>query len=188
MNKTALLIIDMQNDFVLENAPLRVKGAIEVIGNIKKVLMEFRNRKLPVFHIVRIHRKDGSDVEITRREIFSKTPYAVENTKGAEIIDALKPKDGEYIIKKVRMSAFLGTELDAILKYLEIKNVVIIGIQTPNCVRATAFDAVAYNYNTYAVEDAIAAQNHEIHASNILDMKNIGIKIITTKEIKEFLG
>ena len=184
---TALLVIDMQNDFVLENAPLRVKGALAVVDNVKKVLESFRSNNLPIFHIVRVHRKDGSDVEITRRNVFVQKPFAVECTIGAEIIDELKPKENEYIIKKIRMSAFFNTDLDSILRSLNIKNVFVSGIQTPNCIRTTAFDAIAYNYNTYLVEDAVGAQNKQVHEANVLDMKNIGIKIVKTDQVKGIL-
>ena len=184
---TALLIIDMQNDFVLEQAPLWVKGALAVVDNIKTVLENFRSNNLPIFHVVRVHRKDGCDVEITRRNVFTQKPFAVEGTKGAEIIEELKPKENEYIIKKIRMSAFFNTDLDSILRSLGIKNVVVAGIQTPNCIRATAFDAIAYNYNTFLVEDAVGAQSKQVHEANVLDMKNIGIKIVKTGQVKGIL-
>ena len=73
MGKPALLIIDMQNDFVLEGKPLKVAGARAVIPKIQSVLAEFRKRSLPVFHILRVHRPDGSDVEIIRQELFRKS-------------------------------------------------------------------------------------------------------------------
>jgi nicotinamidase-related amidase len=182
---TALLIIDMQNDFVLEGAPMQVKGALSVLNNVKKVLDYFRNNDLSIIHIVRSHKADGSDVEITRKEIFKKTPIAVESTKGAEIVELLKPKKDEKIIKKLRMSAFFHTELIKELKSLDVDTIVIVGIQTPNCVRATAFDSIAYDYETYLVDDAVAAQTDEIHKANVLDMANIGIKIIKTSEIRK---
>jgi nicotinamidase-related amidase len=182
--KIALLIIDMQNDFVLEDAPFRVKGALDAVGNMEKVLQYFRKNDFPIFHVIRIHRKDGCDVEITRKDIFLKTPFAVEGSKGAEIVDELKPMPREYVIRKKRMSAFLNTDIDLILKRLDIEDVVVIGVQTPNCIRATAFDAVAYGYNAWLVEDAVAAQTKEIHKANVLDMKNIGIKVIRTEQIE----
>ena len=89
MEKPALLIIDMQNDFVLEGKLLKVAGAQAAIPKIQTVLAEFRKRSLPVFHILRVHRSDGSDVEITRRELFARSPFAVEGTKGAAVIDEL---------------------------------------------------------------------------------------------------
>jgi nicotinamidase-related amidase len=188
MRRPALLIIDMQNDFVQEDAPLRVAGARAVIPNVLRVLEAFRRRSLPVFHVVRVHRADGSDVEIIRKERFRTSPFAVEGTIGAAIIPDLIPAPGEYILKKVRMSAFLQTELDLILRSLGVDTVVIAGIQTPNCIRTTAFDAVAYNYVTFLVQDAVAAQTPEIHASNVQDMRNIGIGDLSSDELEGFLS
>ncbi|MDD2335956.1 MAG: isochorismatase family protein, partial [Geobacteraceae bacterium] len=68
----ALIIIDMQNDFVLPGAPACVKGAFATIPRIRKLLDYFRTKGLPVFHIVREYRPDGSDIEITRRDRFLK--------------------------------------------------------------------------------------------------------------------
>ena len=183
MQKPALLIIDMQNDFVLEGRPLRVAAARAVIPKVRDVLAAFRAKKLPVFHIVRVHRKDGSDVEITRQELFGKTPFAVEGTPGAAIVDELTPLPGEYVIPKIRMSAFIGTELDLMLRNLGITHLVVTGIQTPNCIRTTAFDAIAYNYPVVLVRDATGAQTDEIHSANVRDMQNIGIRVLTAKDL-----
>ena len=183
MQKPALLIIDMQNDFVLEGRPLRVAAARAVIPKVRDVLAAFRAKKLPVFHIVRVHRKDASDIEITRQELFGKTPFAVEGTAGAAIVDELTPLPGEYVIPKIRMSAFIGTELDLMLRNLGITDLVVAGIQTPNCIRTTAFDAIAYNYPVVLVRDATGAQTDEIHSANVRDMQNIGIRIMTAKDL-----
>lgn len=56
MKRSALLIIDMQNDFVLDSAPMKVAQARAVIPKILEVLEVFRSRKFPVFHLLRIHR------------------------------------------------------------------------------------------------------------------------------------
>ena len=183
MQRPALLIIDMQNDFVLEGRPLRVAGARAVIPNIQKVLDAFRAKHLPVFHILRVHRKDGSDVEIIRQELFRKQPFAVEGTPGAAVIDELAPLPGEYVIPKVRMSAFVGTELDLMLRNLGIKELVVTGIQTPNCIRATVFDATAYNYPVILAADATGSRSDEIHAANVRDMKNIGVRVMNTRDL-----
>jgi nicotinamidase-related amidase len=187
MEKPALLIIDMQNDFVLKGKPLAVAGAPAVIPKIKTLLHEFRQRNLPVFPIVRVHRPDGSDVEITRRELFRRSPFAVEGTPGAAVIDELSPKDGEYLLEKVRMSAFIGTELDLMLRALMVSRVFVCGIQTPNCIRTTVFDATAYNYPVVLVDDATGASSEEVHRANLRDMQNIGIRIVSTGEVPDLL-
>jgi nicotinamidase-related amidase len=185
--KPALLIIDMQNDFVLEEGPLPVAGARKVIPRIQEVLAEFRARELPVFHILRVHRADGTDIEITRQDLFRKTPFAVEGTRGAEIIDDLKPLPGEHILCKTRMSAFIATELDLVLRTLGVTTLFVTGIQTPNCIRTTVFDAIAYNYLVCLIEDAVGARTDEIHHANLRDMENIGVRILRAGELAQML-
>ncbi|MBN1167762.1 MAG: cysteine hydrolase [Methanospirillaceae archaeon] len=188
MTNPCLCIIDMQNDFIGPEAPLPIPGALAVIPQIQSVLSHFRDQKLPVVHIQRIHRRDGSDVELTRRELFLKTPFAVEETKGAAIIDDLAPLPGEYLIRKTRMSSFIATDLDILLRSIGIDTMYITGIQTPNCIRATAFDALAYNYLPVLVRDAIGAQTEEVHESNLRDMAAVGMQIITSGDVAEWLG
>lgn len=188
MGKAALLIIDMQNDFVLEGRPYRVAGAQQVVPKIQSVIREFRRRSLPVIHILRIHRADGSDVEIIRKDRFMKQPFAVAGTHGAAVIDELAPLPGEYIIEKIRMSAFIGTELDLLLRTLGVTTVVVTGIQTPNCIRTTVFDAIAYNYPVVLVDDAVGASSDEVHSANVRDMENIGVRVVRAADIANLLN
>lgn len=188
MGKAALLIIDMQNDFVLEESPYWVTGARVVIPKICLVLEEFRKRHLPVFHVVRVHRPDGSDVEIIRQEKFRQHPFAVAGTHGAAVVDDLAPRPGEYVLEKIRMSAFLGTELDLMLRTLGVTEIVVAGIQTPNCIRTTVFDAIAYNYPVVLVDDAVGAASDEVHRANVRDMETIGVRIIRAADIPGLWG
>jgi len=184
----ALLIIDMQNDFILDGKPLKVAGAQAVIPKIQMVLAEFRKRSLPVFHIVRVHRSDGSDVEIIRQERFREQPFAVAGTHGAAVIDELAPRAGEYVLKKIRMSAFIGTELDLMLRTIGVTCVYVTGIQTPNCIRTTVFDAIAYNYPVVLVDDAVGASSEEVHRANLRDIQNIGVRIAQSDDVSGLLG
>jgi nicotinamidase-related amidase len=188
MNRPVLLIIDMQNDFVREGAPMQMPGSGNIIANIRDVLEAFRNQGHPVIHVVRIQRSDGSDVEIFRREAFKSVPFAVEGTPGSEIIDELMPEKGEYIIRKNRMSAFMNTDLDLLLRSLGIDTVFVTGIQTPNCIRTTVFDAAALGYHTILVEDAVAARNSGVHQANIFDMANIGTVIVKKDRIRDLIS
>ena len=182
LSDTALIIIDMQNDFVLPGAPACVAGALATIPNIVKVLQEFRSQRLPVFHVVREYRKDGSDIEHTRLESFlNDNRYVVQDTKGCEIVKELKPIEGEYRVIKNRFSGFMNTELDFLLRRLGVQNVVVCGTQFPNCVRATVFDAVSYGYKVTLITDATSAQTKEIAEANILDIKNIDVECIDTQ-------
>jgi nicotinamidase-related amidase len=188
MGTAALLIIDMQNDFVREGRPLQVAGAPAVIPQVRAVLEEFRRRHLPVFHIVRVHRSDGSDVEIIRKERFRDQPFAVAGTHGVAVIDELAPRPGEYVLEKQRMSAFIGTELDLMLRSLGVTSIFVTGIQTPNCIRTTVFDAIAYNYPVVLVLDAVGASSEEVHLSNVRDMQTIGVRVVKAADVGGMLG
>lgn len=188
MKRPALLIIDMQNDFVRDGAPLKVGGVGPIIGKIRDLLEIFRRNRLPVFHVVRVHRRDGSDVEIFRKELFARSPFAVEGTKGAAVITELEPREGEIILRKTRMSAFMHTELDLVLRTLGTDTVFVAGIQTPNCIRTTVFDACALNYHVYLVEDAVAAATDEIHRANCRDMAAIGVGMVGVDAAEAIMG
>lgn len=176
--KPALLIVDMQNDFVLPGAPAVIAGAYPTIPRIREILEYFRQAGLPVFHIVRSYPSDGSDIEITRRDEFLSRPYVVPGTKGAEIVDDLTPVEGEIIITKSRFSGFFRTGLEERLRGLGIGQVIICGTQYPNCIRATAFDAISCDFPTTVITDAASAATEEIAAVNIHDMQQIGIHCI----------
>lgn len=183
MGKTALLIIDMQNDFCLPEAPFEIKGAMSVTPQIKKAIDASRNCGLPIIYIIRHYRADGSDVEITRYHDFIKKGGAcIRGTKGAEIIDELKPVKGDYIIVKQRWSAFFQTELDILLRRINVDQIVVTGIQTPNCIRATVWDANSLDYEVILLTDGTAAKTPEVHRANLYDMQNIGIQLMTTDE------
>jgi len=182
MNKIALIIVDMQNDFVLPDAPQCIEGGVSIIPNIQKILHTFREKLLPVFHVYREYRADGSDIEKTRLDDFlNGEKYCVPRTEGCEIIDELSPREEEYRIVKNRFSGFMNTELDFILRRLEVESIVVCGIQYPNCIRATVFDGVALGYDVTLVTDATGAKTDEIAEANRVDIQNIGVRCITTE-------
>jgi nicotinamidase-related amidase len=151
----------MQND-VVEKQPL----FSEIIPNVREVLEKFRSESRPVFHI-------GFKV--------------VEGTPGAEIVEPLKPIEGEYVIIKRRWSGFFQTELLLLLNRLNVKTVALTGVQTPNCVRTTAYDAIAYDFDTIIIKDCSAAATPEVHKHNLKDMENIGCRILMKEEFFKLL-
>ena len=85
------------------------------------------------------------------------------------------------------MSAFMHTELDLMLRTIGTDTLFVTGIQTPNCIRTTVFDACALNYSVYLVKNAVAAKNEEIHRSNCQDMASIGVGMIRSSEVGRIL-
>jgi nicotinamidase-related amidase len=183
-DKTALLIVDMQEDIVSARDATR-----KTVPAIRLVLDGFRKKGLPVFHIIRTYRRDWSDVELPRiPEFTEKGPRVIENTPGAQIIAPLAPRSGEYVVIKKRWSGFFMTELPLLLNRLGVRAVVIAGTQTPNCIRSTAFDAISYDLETTVLSDGTSAATAEIHQANLLDMQNIGIRTMTSEEVSRELG
>lgn len=176
MTKTALLIIDMQNDFVLKDAPFQVRGAPATLPNIRRVLDACRGAGLPVVHVTRAYRADGSDVEQFRKPDFDRRPGAVVGTPGCDIVSELAPIPGEYRIIKPRFSAFMATSLDLLLRRLQVDHLLVTGTQYPNCIRASAMDAIALDYAVTLVFDATSAQCDEVAAANITDLVNVGVR------------
>ncbi|XP_034900056.1 probable inactive nicotinamidase At3g16190 isoform X3 [Populus alba] len=135
--------------------------------------------------VVREHDPQGRDAELFRRHLYS--PGNVGPTSkgsvGAELVDGLVIKEGDYKLVKTRFSAFFATHLHSFLRTEGIKSLVISGVQTPNCIRQTVFDAVALDYQPVTViVDATAAATPDIHDANISDMKNIGVETPTLQE------
>ncbi len=183
-NRKAILVIDMVNDFILPGAPLEVAGARATIPAIRKFLDYGRKNDFIIIHIIRLHHQSGIDVEMTRRHLFKKgKPYCVPGTKGAEIVSELEPHEEDYIINKTRFSAFFGTGLDTLLRSLKVNEVYITGTQYPNCIRATAVDAMSLDYNTIVCTDCCSAASVEVAKANIRDLKNMGIPCLSSIEI-----
>ena len=179
----ALLIIDMQNDFVLPGGPVTVAGALATVPTIRRLLDAFRSQDRPVLHITRVYRVDGSDVERFRREAFLRGPqYLLPGSVGAQIVPELAPLPNEPVLVKPRFSAFMGTPLDLVLRRLGVRELVIAGTQYPNCIRATVLDAVCLDYAVTVVTDACSAQTEAVAQANIADMAAIGVRCLTARE------
>lgn len=188
LNKYCLLIIDMQYDFLEKSSPLYVNDCKDIIPNIKEILNKFIEMDLPRIFVIREHRKTGIDVDLIRKKLFEeKGGFLIEKNHGSEIIDELKTLSEEIIIVKRRFSAFFGTELDLILRRMNVKTIILTGIQTPNCIRTTAFDGISLDYEVIVISDATKSKSEEIQKNNLNDMKDVGIRIFNTKELIELI-
>lgn len=184
-SETALVIIDMQNDFVKDGGVLKVKMAEQTVPAIKRLLQFAREKGWMVVHVVRRHDPEGKNADTPRRRLFLPPlkGYCVEGTHGAEIISELRPLPTEMILAKTRNSAFCRTEFESELRRRGIRNLVVCGTQYPNCIRATANDAMSLDFTTVVATDCCSAQTPEIANANILDLRNMGISCIPSADI-----
>ncbi|KAK2378682.1 hypothetical protein P8452_35333 [Trifolium repens] len=187
-NHTALLVIDMQKDFIEDGSPMLVKGGKNIIPNVIKAVEVARQRGILIVWVVREHDPLGRDVELFRRHLYTseKVGPTSKGSEGAELVDGLVIREGDYKLVKTRFSAFFSTHLHSFLQGAGINSLVVTGVQTPNCIRQTVFDAVALDYQSVTVlVDATAAATPDIHIANVFDMKNIGVATPTLQEWSE---
>ena len=155
--RTAMIVVDMENDFVDKNAPLETPAAREMVPKLAEALSACRSAGINVIFTTHVHRRDGSDLGL-----FSFSPMIAEGralaegTRGVEIYAALAPLPGEHVIEKHRFSGFFGTDLDMILRGWHVDTVIIAGTTTENCCHATARDALFRDYKVVFLSDATA--------------------------------
>lgn len=155
-SRTAVIVVDMENDFVAEGAPLESVQAREAVPNMQRTLACARETGMKVIYTTHAHREDGCDAgrfADLYPPIATKTGL-VDGTNGVEIYPDLAPGPGEVVVKKHRYSAFFGTDLDIILRGSGIETVVVIGTTTENCCHATARDAMFRDYFVVFLSDA----------------------------------
>ncbi len=143
---------------------------------------------MPIFHVRRRYAADGSDVEPVRREIWLAGGRPIcPDGDWPQSVDAppeLAERAGEHVLVKPRFSAFFGTDLDERLRNLGVRAVVLAGTTTPNCIRATCYDALSLNYDVVVLEDATSSRTPEVQRANIADMAFIGARVLTVAEFE----
>lgn len=189
MEKAALIIIDMQNGFLNPQSAQCIRMAAQTVPACCRALHYARQIQMPVFFVKRRYRADGSDVELCRYQAWmaggkALAPEAPEEI-GEDFPEELSPQPGDYIIYKPRWSAFFQTELDLILRRLDIRTVLLAGTTTPNCVRTTCYDALAMDYNVIVLEDCCSSQTTEIQRANMEDMMRVGAMLSDSGELLE---
>ncbi|HKJ97172.1 MAG TPA: isochorismatase family cysteine hydrolase [Thermoplasmataceae archaeon] len=170
-SRTALLIVDMQNDFVKDEGYLgQRKHGIDVVQEtipvIKRLLEHFRNNGLMVVYTETVHMRYTNSLNwVSRSAEKSLDPMICKSgTWGAETIPELKPLENEPVIQKHRYDAFMDTDLHVVLRSNNISNLVIVGTQTNLCVESTARHAYMMDYMTIMVSDGVSTPETEYQA------------------------
>jgi len=149
--KTAVIIVDMQNDFVKDNGSLPVPAAKETIKNIKHLLVKARKQNVKIAYTQDTHFDGDKEWEIWPM-------HCKKGTDGWKIIDELKPGDQDMVFEKNRYDGFYETSLEHYLSHVwGISNLVIIGTVSNICVLHTAASAGLRWYNIIVPADGISS-------------------------------
>ena len=176
---TALLVIDVQNDFCSEGGLMheigkdlsmmksmiaRLGGVLDTARGSGVLPVYIQNSWLPQ------HRAASGPwlrFMVVRYGMDPERGCTVEGTWGAEILPEVAPQPSDVVVKKWRSSAFVGTNLDMVLRCNDIKSLVITGDVTQGCVESTARDAAFHDYYVVVLEDCVATYDRDLHEASL---------------------
>ncbi len=157
--KTAVIVVDMQNDFVKPEGKLHVPTAQKTVEPIRRLLDKARKAGVRIFYTQDTHYDNDPEYKIWGEHVRY-------GTWGWQIIDELKPQEGDIVVRKTRYDGFYGTPLDDLLRIYGIENLVIVGTVANICVLHTAASAALRWYKVIVPVDGISALNDfDMHAA-----------------------
>lgn len=181
-HNTALLVIDMEHDFIAAGAVQETPGGRALVPAINLLSSWARQHGVPVIFTLEAHRPDRSDYGI---ELEYDPVHCLEGTRGAELALGLDVQTSDYRIHgKRRYDAFLGTDLDLLLRSKKIENLVCCGVTTHVCVMNTVFTARNLDYRVLLARDAVAAVSPEHQAAALLCMSDVFAYVTTSAEVR----
>lgn len=192
LTKTALLLVDLQNDNVHEDGAFASFGAADhakeqnLVANVRNVVRWAREHSLPVIHNRIVfypgHNFGGSNAPIFRM-------IGPESLKvgswGADALEGLEALPNEPVLTRNRMSSFNGTGLDVLLRNAAVDTVIVVGVWTNMAVEHTTRDAADHGFRAVLVKDATSSINAEWHEAALsYALTNIA-EFTTTEEITQ---
>ena len=173
--RTALIIVDMLNDFVRTDGALVVPKAKELLPNQKKILETARKLGFVVLFLADNHMPNDPEFDIWPK-------HCVQGTYGAEVVDELAPLKSEKVIPKRRYSGFFGTDLDLTLREAAVERIILVGVLTDICVMYTSADASARNYEVIVISDATGTTDSSVQEFTLKHIEKVHNGIVTTTE------
>jgi nicotinamidase-related amidase len=201
---SVVMTIDVQRDFVTPASAAFIPGTVEVIPAVSRVVRAFRAADRPIVHIVRLYSNDGSNVDLCRRARIEAGLSVVEpGADGSQVVKELLPGDDvrldanlllsaekqqigerEWILYKPRWGAFFKTPLAAHLAELSVNTIVFLGINFPNCPRATIYQASERDFRVVVVKDAVSG----LYDRALEELIGIGANLVTVDEVLRILS
>ncbi|QFT87090.1 Peroxyureidoacrylate/ureidoacrylate amidohydrolase RutB [Bacillus sp. THAF10] len=165
MNQTALLIIDIINDFQFKHGNMLAEKTEAILPNIVALKKQMRRQNLPIIYI--------NDHYSLWQADYLKIIEKCRNSLSENIITELSPDNTDYFLIKPKHSAFYGTALNTLLAHLKIKKLILTGIAGNICVLFTANDAYMREYQLIVPKDAIASADHNDNEYALTMMENV---------------
>ena len=167
--RPALLVIDMMKAYFMEGSPFMLPS-MECVYSTSRLIQEAHKSEIPVFFTRVAYRVDGKDGGVFTLKVPA-LRILTEGSKYAELLDELTPSTDDFVLTKQYASAFFGTSLSSMLRALDVDTLVMAGVSTSGCVRASALDAMQNGFVPFVVSDAVGDRDQKVHESNLYDIE-----------------
>ncbi|MEA3639282.1 MAG: isochorismatase family cysteine hydrolase [Lamprobacter sp.] len=197
-SETALLCIDVQNyGMVLHDDPAerarwapfheRMRGT--VIPRLQALQQQFRDQGLDVIHArIACQLEDGRDRSLSQKLPGWNNLLMPKDSEASQIIPELAPAPGEIVVTKTTDSALTGTNLRLILSNMGIRNLIVTGIYTDQCVSSTVRSLADESFQVILVEDCCAAGSDELHQQELAIINMIYCHVMSSEELRGLMG
>jgi nicotinamidase-related amidase len=166
-DRSAVIVIDMANDFVREGGVIADAGgpdyrrrAEAIVAPLARLLTAAREAGVPVIYVTDAHQPDDA-------ELRKWPPHAMKGTWQAEIVAGVRPEQGDVVLEKRTYSPFLSTDLERTLHERGITRLYVTGLHTDCCARHTSGDAFQRGLDLVWVTDALQAFTQEAHEAGL---------------------
>jgi nicotinamidase-related amidase len=202
-DSAALVLIDVQRDFYADDAPLPIEGTKAAIPAMTSLVTEFRGRAMPIVHVVRLYRPDGSNADVARKHAIERgARYAVPGSAGSQIAPELLPNPveldhelllsgelqqlgpREHVMYKPRWGAFYQTKLQQHLRDTGSDTLVFVGCNFPNCPRTSIYEASERDFRIVVVSDALSGLDER----GIKECRAIGVDVRSLASTLDWLN
>ena len=159
------------------------------IPAIRAILDVARRKRLPVIYTTNPRRADGFDLGVwTLKSTRSEDEVDVMGHKGNEIVAEIAPEPGDLLIEKRKPSAFFGTPLVSHLNMMGADSLIIVGTTTSGCVRASAVDALSYDFRVTIPHEAVFDRGEVSHKIALFDLHMKYVDVTDLEDVLEYLS
>ena len=186
-NYPALLVVDLIEGFVAQDAPFYTAGIETICQNVRILMDVFREYNLPIVHTTVEYQENGLDGGIFVEKIPALRKL-VKGSRWTQFPAQVAPDSRGIIVSKRYASAFFATHLAASLTAQRVDSLVIVGVSTSGCVRASAVDALQYGYRTIVVADCVIDVDQEAHRVNLRDLQRKYTEVLNLEQMLEVIS
>jgi nicotinamidase-related amidase len=183
--RPAVLAVDLMRAYFAPGSPLCLPSP-DCLASAARILRTARAAGVPVIHTRVEYAKDGSDGGVFVRKVGA-LRHLFGGGPLSELMPEVAPAEGELVVTKQYASAFFGTSLAATLVAQGVDTVVIVGVSTSGCIRATGVDAMQHGFIPLVVKDAVGDRTPQTHEANLFDLQAKYAEVVDEKTAVAYL-